>query len=180
VLTLSSHLDLGLSIFLLPLVFAYRRRLGICSSSTRCIWLADCSLAFLIAVVGFGSLYSALYNQSYICCSRSHRPVLDHKLLAVLPSETRPTLVRLIGECFRDTCVMYKMCLIVNLLIGITILEFFQWVLFYILWVGKMINFLHFSKGMLTLKWTCLWLQCLISLEHFSWNEIGAWRYIKL
>jgi hypothetical protein len=52
VLTSSSHLDLGLPTFLLPLIFAYKSRMSICSSSMRCTWPA----------------HRSLNNNHYYCC----------------------------------------------------------------------------------------------------------------
>jgi hypothetical protein len=66
VLNSSSHLDLGLPTFLLPLIFACRCHSGICSSSMRCTWPAHHSLAILIAVVSFGSLYDAHSSELYL------------------------------------------------------------------------------------------------------------------
>jgi hypothetical protein len=83
VLTSSSHLDPGLPKFLLPLVFAYRSHLGICSSSMCYMWQAHHSLGTLIAVVSFGCFLMRI-AQSYICFSRYHRPLLGHKFFAVL------------------------------------------------------------------------------------------------
>jgi hypothetical protein len=66
VLTSSSHLDLGLPTFLLPLVFAYRSQLGICSAFMRYTWPAHHSIAIHIAVVSFGSLYNAYSSELYL------------------------------------------------------------------------------------------------------------------
>jgi hypothetical protein len=62
----SSHLDLGLPASLLPLIFAYGNRLGICSFSMHCMWRAHYSVAILIAIVSFGSLYYAHSSKLYL------------------------------------------------------------------------------------------------------------------
>jgi hypothetical protein len=77
VLISSSHHDLDLSTFLIPLVFANRSRLGMCSCSMRCMWPAHRSLAILIVVVSFGSLYNAYSLNLYL-------------LLHISPSCIRP------------------------------------------------------------------------------------------